>query len=111
MNNALETATKITGPCTCHEAYKIRGLIAPDCVYHDIADDIAKALQAARAAALEEAANFLKARANTWHREAELHTHGPVGPGNVPAGWLRFKIKATEASECANLVRAMKETE
>jgi hypothetical protein len=76
----------------------------------EAADEIER-LRAGRDAALEEAANFLKARAYKWHREADLQVHVQFSPSNVPAGWMRFKVKATEASECAELVRAMKETE
>lgn len=53
---AMETATRITGPCSCHEVYKSRGLIAPDCAFHDMAREIAEALEEARRDALEEAA-------------------------------------------------------
>lgn len=60
-----------------------------------------------RREALEEAAKALKERANNWHREAELHVDGPAPPRDVPAGWLRFRTKGTEASECAELIRAL----
>lgn len=45
-SDALARAEKITGPCSCHEAYKSRGLIAPDCIYHDLVEDIAEAIAA-----------------------------------------------------------------
>lgn len=37
----------IPGPeeCTCHAAYKDRGLVAPDCAYHEY-EDLFKALRA-----------------------------------------------------------------
>ena len=51
-----DKALAITGPCSCHEAYKSRGLTAPDCVFCDCAEGIADALAQARVDALEEAA-------------------------------------------------------
>ena len=48
-----EAALAITGPCSCHEAYKSRGLTAPDCVFCDCAEGIADALAQARVDALE----------------------------------------------------------
>jgi hypothetical protein len=36
---------RITGNCSCHEAYKSRGLLAPDCVYHDIGGEIADLIE------------------------------------------------------------------
>lgn len=41
---AWDIAESITGPCTCIDAYKGRGLIAPDCAWHHMAEDIAAAL-------------------------------------------------------------------
>lgn len=63
---AMERATVITGRCSCHEAYTSRGMIAPDCIFHDCADDIAaailrahnEAVEAADKAALDFAKNY-----------------------------------------------------
>lgn len=73
----MDIATKITGPCSCHEAYKSRGLIAPDCAFHDMAREIAEALEETRCEALEKAARVAEAFAARAHealREATEHT-------------------------------------
>jgi hypothetical protein len=67
----MEIATRITGPCSCHEAYTSRKLIAPDCMFHDLAVEIAEALQAARAEALEEAATVLDQKAEVYRLYGE----------------------------------------
>jgi hypothetical protein len=56
--NPMQIATTITGPCSCHEMYKGRGLVAPDCVYHELAREIADALVAARREGMLEAARI-----------------------------------------------------
>jgi hypothetical protein len=43
--------------------YKGRGMIAPDCVYHELAQEIADALVAARREGMEEAARIATKRA------------------------------------------------
>jgi hypothetical protein len=35
-----EIVVRITGKCSCHESYKSRGLIAPDCVFHECGEEI-----------------------------------------------------------------------
>lgn len=53
IDTAQQRAVFITGECRCHDGYKCRQLIDPDCVYHNYADDIAEAIQQTRRAALE----------------------------------------------------------
>lgn len=60
IRNARAIAEKITGACTCHAGYKDRKLIDPGCAWHEYADDIAQAIHATRAAALEEAVEAVK---------------------------------------------------
>lgn len=71
-DEAMARAEKITGLCICHADYKNRGLIAPDCIYHDLVEDIADALQTARregyAEGVEAAARELKTKADEWDR-------------------------------------------
>jgi len=43
-NEALEVARGITGECSCDVAYTSRKLVAPDCIFHECAEDIAQAL-------------------------------------------------------------------
>lgn len=42
-----EIAAKITGPCSCHESYKKAEREAPDCAFHNFAEDIARELRTA----------------------------------------------------------------
>lgn len=37
---------KILGPCSCHEGYRSRGLIDPNCAWHDYSDDLIAVLAA-----------------------------------------------------------------
>lgn len=73
IDTAQRRAAFITGECRCHEGYKCRNLIDPDCVYHHYADDIAEALEQARRDALEEASKvcreFSKGYDMEWWRE------------------------------------------
>lgn len=52
-----ERAALITGPCTCHESYKTRNMIAPDCAYHEYAVEIEMALQEAFAQGVSSVVN------------------------------------------------------
>ena len=47
------TAQRILGACSCHEAYKSRGMTAPDCVWCDCSAELIEALNAAYAAGLD----------------------------------------------------------
>lgn len=38
---------EITGPCNCHAAYVLRGLVDPFCAFHEYAGEISNALDAA----------------------------------------------------------------
>lgn len=49
MTDYEQRAEHITGPCRCHEGYKCRQKIDPDCTYHGYAEDIAQALTQAHA--------------------------------------------------------------
>jgi hypothetical protein len=40
-------ALRILGACSCHAAYKMRDLIAPDCVWHDCHEEMEEALEEA----------------------------------------------------------------
>ena len=60
MDWADEKARQITGPCTCGDAYLCRKLNAPDCAFHNYADDIAAALRENNAAFLEAEAERLR---------------------------------------------------
>jgi methionine synthase II (cobalamin-independent) len=71
MTDARKTAASITGPCTCFELYKDRGLIAPDCVYHHYADEIAEAIEAARKDVREKAAELMDQGAALYKLYAE----------------------------------------
>ena len=87
-----DKALAITGPCSCHEAYKSRGLTAPDCVFCDCAEGIADALAQARVDALEEAAKECESQSYP-----EPKMDGRTEYGN-PA-----------ALRCAAAIRALKE--
>ena len=50
--NWAETAQRILGSCSCHEAYKSRGMTAPDCVWCDCSAELIEALNSAYAAGL-----------------------------------------------------------
>ena len=95
MSDALKTATSITGPCSCHEAYTSRKLIAPDCIYHDFATEIAEALQATRAEALEEAAKVC----DLQMEEAML----------LPRNTRLKRTRIDVALNCADAIRAVKQ--
>ena len=37
-------AVAITGPCSCHEGFRSRRLVDPQCMYHELSLDIFEAL-------------------------------------------------------------------
>ena len=60
MDLVETTAQRILGACSCHEAYKSRGLTAPDCVWCDCSAELIEALRATRREALERAAEIAR---------------------------------------------------
>ena len=52
---AEKIAIDILGACSCHEAYASRGMIAPDCVWHDCSEELIAALRKARRIGLDAA--------------------------------------------------------
>jgi len=67
----------------------------------------AKLYEAGFRAGIEKAARVADRRRARWLDEAEAHVNSPCAPGDVPPGWLRFKTKATEASELASDIREL----
>ena len=95
---AMETATRITGPCSCHEVYASRGLIAPDCAFHDMAREIAEALKEARREALEEAATVA---------DRVYGKHVPTGPYAHMYDTPELESARDAATEIAKAIRAL----
>lgn len=81
--------------------YTSRKLRDPSCVYHDFADEITEALEAARAAALEDAAKVCDRRNEEYHADvADTPKQHRV---QIPA----LIVKAVETYECADAIRAL----
>jgi hypothetical protein len=57
---------------------------------------------------IEDAAGVADERRKAWREEAQSHINDAVVPATVPYGWLRFRIKSTEAAEIAEAIRALK---
>jgi len=63
---SLHTRTqiiKITGNCSCIDAYKMRNLIDPHCVYHDVGPDVGD---------LIDEIESLRAEVDQYRREERL---------------------------------------
>lgn len=72
-----EMALELTGRCTCDEAYKIRSMKDPRCVYCDIYEETAAALAMARAEGVQSVYDTMKA--------VETHNCGDRGIRPYPS--------------------------
>ena len=72
--NWAETAQRILGSCSCHEAYKSRGMTAPDCVWCDCSAELIEALHTAYAAGLAASGREAEIRGLETARDIALET-------------------------------------
>lgn len=78
---ADEIAKGITGECYCHEGFKSRNLIDPECGFHEDAAEIAAALRKAKKDGMEEAAKLGDALSD------DAPDGGLVDNGGLRVGW------------------------
>lgn len=104
-------AMKITGPCTCHEGYKSRNLVDPECIFHECAEDLSALLikvdRAAHRRGMEEAAGICEGH--------PLDPNDGVGyfiTDGIHGDWARDSETARVRRHCATAIRAaIKESE